>query len=59
METDRAPRSFSGLLALLTGLCAAVLSVAWRERVGQIGFALGAASVVGYALALRSALATF
>lgn len=113
METDRAPRSFSGLLALLTGLCAAALSaawfarfwegglrfamlppddltefdmlmsnviltelymfglpilalmalaagaVAWRERVGQVGFALGAASVVGYALALRSALTLF
>lgn len=113
METKPPPRSFSGVLALLTGLCAAGLSaawlarfwegglrfsmlppddltefdmlmsnvlltelymfglpilalmalaagaVAWRERSGQVGFALGAASVVGYALALRSALTLF
>lgn len=113
METDPAPRSFPGVLALLTGLAAAALSaawfarfwegglrfamlppddmtefdllmsnvlltelymfglpilalvalaggaVAWRERFGRIGFALGAVSVVGYALALRSALTLF
>ena len=103
-------RSFSGLLALLSGFCAAGLSAAWlartwegglrfamlppddltdydllmsdwlmtelymfgvpilvlmalaagaaawRERAGRIGFILGAAAAVGYALALRSAL---
>ena len=113
MEPDRAQCSFSGLLALLTGLCAAALSaawfarfwegglrfamlppddltefdllmsnvlltelymfglpilalmalaagaVAWRERFGQVGFALAAASVVGYALALQSSLTQF
>lgn len=102
--------SFSGVLALLTGLCAAGLSAAWmarfrngglrfamlppddpmeydslvsnvlftelymfgvpilalialaagavgwRERKGRAGFALGAAAMAGYAIALRSAL---
>ena len=41
------------LMALATGVAA------WRERAGRIGFALGAAAVVGYALALRSALTLF
>ena len=113
MTTDQPKCSFAGVLALLTGLCAAGLSagwmvrfwegglrfamlppddmtefdllmsnvlltelymfglpilalialaggaVAWRERFGRMGFALGAASVVGYALALRSALTLF
>jgi hypothetical protein len=109
-----APRaSFSGVLALLTGLCAAGLSavwmarfwegglrfamlppddlteydslvshvlftelymfgvpvlalmalaagaVGWRERIGQVGFVLGAAAAAGYALALRSALTLY
>ena len=109
MDTDRPPRSFAALLALLTGLCAAAISAlwfarfwegglrfamlppddlmefdrlesnvlltvlymlavpvlglmalaagaaAWRDRMGQIGFALGAAAAVAYALALRAA----
>jgi hypothetical protein len=111
MDAGSAPRSFSGLLALLTGTCAAMLSAAWlarfwegglrfsmlppddltefdlvmsnvlltelymfgipvlalvavaagtvscRERIGQIGLALGLATALIYALALRSALA--
>jgi hypothetical protein len=110
MGADQPQRSFAGLLALLTGMCAAGLSaawaarfwegglrfaglppddltefdslmsnvlltalfmyglpilalvaiaagaVAWRERVGKIGFALGVAAAAGYALALRNAL---
>src|SRR5512137_632133 len=113
MDTNRPARSFSGMLALLTGGCAAALSaawasrfwegglrfamlppddltefdmimsnvlltglymygvpililmalaagaVAWRERIGQIGLALGVAAAAGYALALRSALTQF
>lgn len=109
MSIVEPPRSFSGVLALLTGLCAAGLSAAWlarfwegglqfsmlppddltefdllmsnvlltelymfglpvlalmavaagtvscRERIGQIGLALGLATAVIYALALRSA----
>jgi hypothetical protein len=38
------------LVALAAG------SVAWRERIGQVGLALGVAAAMGYALALRSAL---
>ena len=38
-----------GLMALAAG------AVAWRDRMGQIGFALGAAAAVTYALALRAA----
>lgn len=110
MDTDPPPWSFSGVLALLTGVCAAALSAAWmarfwegglrfamlppddltefdalmsnvlltalymygvpilvlmalsagavarRERIGQIGLALGVAAAAGYALALHSAL---
>jgi hypothetical protein len=109
-DSSGPPRSFAGMLALLTGLCAAGLSavwfarfwegglrfamlppddltefdllmsnvlftelymfgvpilvlvalaagsVAWRERIGQVGLALGVAAAMGYALALRSAL---
>ena len=111
MNNVEPPRSFSGLLALLTGLCAAGISAAWlarfwegglrfsmlppddltefdllmsnvlltelymfgvpllalmavaagtvscRERIGQVGLALGLATAVIYALAFRSALA--
>jgi hypothetical protein len=107
------PRSFSGTLALLSGVCAAALSaawaakfwagglrfamlppddltefdtlvsnvlltglymygvpiltlmalaagaVSWRERIGRIGFVLGAIAAALYALALRSALTLF
>jgi uncharacterized membrane protein YwaF len=109
MNSVEVPRSFSGLLALLTGLCAAGISAGWlarfwegglrfsmlppddmmefdrlmsnvlltelymfavpllsltavaagtvscRERIGQVGLALGVATAVIYALALRSA----
>jgi hypothetical protein len=41
------------LMALAAG------AAAWRERAGRIGFILGAAAAVGYALALRSALTLF
>jgi hypothetical protein len=34
-------------------------AVAWRERFGKIGFALGVAAAAGYALALRNALTLF
>ena len=111
MSNMEPPRSFSVLVALLTGLCAAGISAAWlarfwegglrfsmlppddltefdllmsnvlltelymfgvpilarvavaagtvscRERVGQIGLALGLATALIYALAFRSALA--
>jgi hypothetical protein len=111
MNNVEPPRSFSGLLALLTGLCAAGISAAWlarfwegglrfsmlppddltefdllmsnvlltelymvavpllsltaiaagtvscRERIGQVGLALGLAAAVICALAFRSALA--
>jgi hypothetical protein len=113
MDADQPQPSFAGLLALLTGLCAAGLSaawmarfwegglrfamlppddltefdslmsnvlltmlymyglpilvlmaiaagaVAWRERFGKLGFALGVAAAAGYALALRNALTLF
>ena len=113
MNDMEPPRSFSGLLALLTGLCAAGISAAWlarfwegglrfsmlppddmmefdqlmsnvlltelymfavpllsltaiaagtvscRERIGQVGLALGLATAVFYALALRSAFILF
>ena len=113
MESGVRQRSFAGTLALLTGLCAAAISVAWlarfwegglrfsmlppddltefdllmsnvlltelymfavpllsltavaagtvscRERVGLIGLALGLATAVIYALALRSAFTAF
>jgi hypothetical protein len=113
MDANVPQRSFSGMLALLTGLCAAGLSAAWfarfwegglrfamlppedltefdllmsnvlltelymfglpilalmalsagaiacRERIGQVGLALGLAAAAAYALALRNALTLF
>jgi uncharacterized membrane protein YwaF len=37
MDAGAAPRSFSGLLALLTGTCAAILSAAWLARFWEGG----------------------
>ncbi|MCK7504032.1 MAG: hypothetical protein MZV70_07965 [Desulfobacterales bacterium] len=37
MDADRPQRSFAGLLALLTGLCAAGLSAAWLARFWEGG----------------------
>jgi hypothetical protein len=37
MNTMEPPRSFSGLLALLTGTCAAILSAAWLVRFWEGG----------------------
>jgi len=113
MDSGAPPRSFAGMLALLTGLCAAGLSAAWfarfwegglrfamlppedltefdllmsnvlltelymfavpllsltavaagtvscRERIGQMGLALGLVTAVIYALALRSAFSLY
>ena len=113
MNQDRPPRSFFGVLALLTGVCAGALSAVWvhrfwegglrfamlppddltefdtlmsnvvltalymygapililmalsagtvaiRERIAQVGLALGVGAAAAYALALRSALMSF
>jgi uncharacterized membrane protein YwaF len=37
MDAGSPPRSFSGLLALLTGTCAAILSAAWLARFWEGG----------------------
>jgi hypothetical protein len=113
MDTATPQRSFAGVLALLSGFCAAGVSALWlarfwegglrfamlppddltefdmlmsnvlltglymyglpvlvlmaiaagtvscRERIGQIGLALGAVAAAVYALVLRNALASF